>query len=116
MNDTFLVLIALTIALTIGFYIGKLLFSAQSKAEKASLEEKINAKYHVIAGAYRNEHNADKVLKELVAQGFDAHLLKKNKSSLIPVAFGSFTKLKEAQNLKLKIKAKDSIDAWLLID
>jgi hypothetical protein len=81
-----------------------------------TLEEKINAKYHVIAGAYRNEHNADKVLKELVAQGFDAHLLKKNKSSLIPVAFGSFTNLKEAQNLKIQIKAKDSIDAWLLID
>lgn len=86
------------------------------QAVDLTLEEKINAKYHVIAGAYRNEHNADKVLKELIAQGFEAHLLKKNKSGLIPVAFGSFTKLKEAQNLKLKIKAKDSIDAWLLID
>lgn len=86
------------------------------EAVDLTLEEKINAKYHVIAGAYRNEHNADKVLKELVAQGFEAHLLKKNKSGLIPVAFGSYTKLKDAQNLKLKIKAKDSIDAWLLID
>lgn len=86
------------------------------QAVDLTLEEKINAKYHVIAGAYRNEHNADKVLKELIAQGFEAHLLKKNKSGLIPVAFGSFTKLKEAQSLKLKIKAKDSIDAWLLID
>lgn len=81
-----------------------------------TLEEKINAKYHVIAGAYRNEHNADKVLKELIAQGFEAHLLKKNKSGLIPVAFGSFSNLNEAQDLKLQIKAKDSIDAWLLID
>ncbi|NHM02717.1 HU domain-containing protein [Flavobacterium difficile] len=86
------------------------------QAVDLTLEEKINAKYHVIAGAYRNEHNADKVLKELIAQGFEAHLLKKNKSGLIPVAFGSYTKLKEAQSLKLKIKAKDSIDAWLLID
>jgi len=81
-----------------------------------TLEEKPNAKYHVVAGAYRSEQNANKAMKELLAQGFDAHLLTKNKYGLIPVAFGSYSNLKEAQHLKLKIKAKDSIDAWLLID
>ena len=81
-----------------------------------TLEEKPNAKYHVVAGAYRSEQNANKAMKQLVSQGFDAHLLTKNKYGLIPVAFGSYSNLKEAQNLKLQIKAKDSIDAWLLID
>lgn len=81
-----------------------------------TLEEKPNAKYHVVAGAYRSEQNANKALKQLVSQGFKAHILTKNKFGLIPVAFGSFSNLKEAQNLKLQIKAKDSIDAWLLID
>ena len=81
-----------------------------------TLEEKPNAKYHVVAGAYRSEQNAEKAMKELVSQGFEAHLLTKNKYGLIPVAFGSYSNLKEAQNLKLQIKAKDSIDAWLLID
>ena len=81
-----------------------------------TLEEKPNAKYHVVAGAYRSEQNANKAMKQLVSQGFDAHLLTKNKYGLIPVAFGSYSNLKDAQNLKLKIKAKDSIDAWLLID
>ena len=81
-----------------------------------TLEEKPNAKYHVVAGAYRSEQNAEKAMKELVSQGFEAHLLTKNKYGLIPVAFGSYSNLKDAQNLKLKIKAKDSIDAWLLID
>ena len=81
-----------------------------------TLEEKPNAKYHVVAGAYRSEQNANKAMKQLVSQGFDAHLLTKNKYGLIPVAFGSYSNLKEAQNLKLQINAKDSIDAWLLID
>jgi hypothetical protein len=81
-----------------------------------TLEEKPNAKYHVVAGAYRSEQNANKAMKQLLSQGFDAHLLTKNKYGLIPVAFGSYSNLKEAQNLKLQIKAKDSIDAWLLID
>ena len=81
-----------------------------------TLEEKPNAKYHVVAGAYRSEQNANKAMKQLVSQGFEAHLLTKNKYGLIPVAFGSYSNLKDAQNLKLKIKAKDSIDAWLLID
>ena len=81
-----------------------------------TLEEKPNAKYHVVAGAYRSEQNANKAMKQLLSQGFDAHLLTKNKYGLIPVAFGSYSNLKEAQNLKLQIKAKDTIDAWLLID
>ncbi len=83
-----------------------------------TLEEKpaANNKYHVVAGAYRSEKNANKALKQLVAQGFEAHVLTKNKYGLIPVAFGSYSNLNEAQNLKRQIKAKDSIDAWLLID
>ena len=81
-----------------------------------TLEEKPNAKYHVIAGAYRSEQNANKALKQLLSQGFDAHVLTKNKYGLIPVAFGSYSNLNEAQVLKLQIKTKDSIDAWLLID
>jgi len=81
-----------------------------------TLEEKPNAKYHVIAGAYRSEQNANKAMNQLISKGFEAHVLTKNKYGLIPVAFGSFSNLNEAQNLKLEIKAKDSIDAWLLID
>jgi len=81
-----------------------------------TLEEKPNAKYHVVAGAYRSEQNANKALKQLLSQGFDAHILTKNKYGLIPVAFGSYVSLREAENLKHKIKAKDSVDAWLHID
>ncbi|HLP63806.1 DNA recombination protein RmuC [Flavobacterium sp.] len=42
MNATIITIIAFIIALAIGIYLGKMLFSANSKSEKASLEEKIN--------------------------------------------------------------------------
>ena len=81
-----------------------------------TLEATHNGKYHVIAGAYRSKQNATKAMNDLLSQGFEAHLLTENKFGLIPVAFGSFSNLSEAQNLKIQIKSKDSVDAWLLID
>ena len=42
MTDNLVLLLTLLISLTIGFFIGKILFSANSKTERASLEEKIN--------------------------------------------------------------------------
>ncbi len=42
MNDSLMILIAFIIALAIGIFLGKTLFIANSKSEKASLEEKIN--------------------------------------------------------------------------
>ena len=81
-----------------------------------TLETTHNGKYHVIAGAYRSKQNAMKAMNDLLSQGFEAHLLTENKYGLIPVAFGSFSNLNEAQNLKIQIKSKDSVEAWLLID
>jgi hypothetical protein len=81
-----------------------------------TLEETHTEKYHVVAGAYRSKQNAIKAMNDLISKGFEAHLLTENKYGLIPVAFGSFSNLNEAQNLKTKIKAKDSVEAWLLID
>ncbi len=81
-----------------------------------TLEASHTEKYHVVAGAFRSKQNAINAMNDLVSKGFEAHLLKENKYGLIPVAFGSFSNLTEAQNLKIQIKAKDSVDAWLLID
>jgi cell division septation protein DedD len=81
-----------------------------------TLEETHTEKYHVVAGAFRSKQNAIKAMNDLISKGFEAHLLTENKYGLIPVAFGSFSNLNEAQNLKIQIKAKDSVDAWLLID
>lgn len=81
-----------------------------------TLEVTHTEKYHVVAGAFRSKRNAIKAMNDLISKGFEAHLLTENKYGLIPVAFGSFSNLTEAQNLKIQIKTKDSVDAWLLID
>jgi len=86
------------------------------RAVDLTLEETHTEKYHVVAGAFRSKQNAIKAMNDLISKGFEAHLLTENKYGLIPVAFGSFSNLNEAQNLKTEIKAKDSVEAWLLID
>ncbi|MEY2702499.1 MAG: hypothetical protein RLY43_1132 [Bacteroidota bacterium] len=80
-----------------------------------TIEEAVKP-YHIIAGAFRNEANAKKVVAELKAKGYDAHTLPLNRFGLIPVAFGSFRKLEEAQKLKIEIKQDEHTEAWLLID
>lgn len=72
--------------------------------------------YHIVAGAFRNEENAKTVEKELIAKGFNAKLLSKNKSGLIPVAYDSFASVEEAQTAKQKIQAEQNTEAWLLIE
>ncbi|NNT71796.1 DNA recombination protein RmuC [Flavobacterium sp. IMCC34852] len=42
MTDSLMIILAFIIALAIGIFLGKTLFSAQSQSDKASLEEKIN--------------------------------------------------------------------------
>lgn len=72
--------------------------------------------YHIVAGAFRNEKNAQTALANLKGKGFNAKFLDKNKSGLIPVAYESFTSLEEAQIAKQKIQVELNTEAWLLIE
>ncbi len=83
--------------------------------ELALPEEKLP--YHLVAGAYRSEENANKAIAELLAAGFDkAKILPINKHDLYPVVFASFKTLKEAQAKRKAIQKSHSAEAWLLID
>jgi len=72
--------------------------------------------YHLIAAAFRSEENAEKALQMLKEQGYKAVKLEKNKHDLIPVAYGSYKTLEEAQEVKNKLHQEDKIEAWLLIE
>lgn len=78
-------------------------------------EEKTIAKYHIIAGAFRNEENAKSKVAQLKNIGFKASIVGKNKWHLTQVAFNSFTTLKEANNTLARIKKTTAKDAWLLV-
>ena len=60
--------------------------------------------------------DAEKAQKMLVDQGYDARVLEKNNFGLVPVAYGSFKSLEEAESLKNKLYKEESIESWLLID
>lgn len=76
-----------------------------------------NAKkpYHIVAGSFRNEANANRIFDELKALGFEPIRLQQNQFGLFPVLYGSFTSYTEAQNKMKEIHKSHNKEAWLLI-
>ncbi len=72
-------------------------------------------KYHVIAGAFRIEENANKKIQQLRDKGFSPTLIGVNKYGLHQVAYSSFEDRLEALKNLRKIKSSQNSDAWLLV-
>lgn len=76
------------------------------KAEKLS--------YHIVAGAFRNEENAQNVYNDLLKSGFKARRIPPNKHGLFPVLYGSYATYAEAQQAISQIHQTNP-EAWLLV-
>lgn len=76
-------------------------------------EEKLA--YHVVAGVFRSEENAQKVYDELTAAGFKARRIKANRHGNFPVLYGSYSTYAEAQQSMKQIHQSTSKDAWLMV-
>jgi cell division protein FtsN len=72
--------------------------------------------YHVVAGAFRNEKNAEKIFKRLSNKGYKSRLLPVNKYGLYPVVYGSYATLAEAEKVKRSIHENENPEAWVLIN
>ncbi|TBX71270.1 SPOR domain-containing protein [Flavobacterium silvisoli] len=72
--------------------------------------------YHVVAGAFRLESNAEKAYQSLLKLGFKAKRLPANKHGLYPVLYGSYPSYSEARETMKSIQKLDNKDAWLLIE
>ena len=72
--------------------------------------------YHVVAGAFREEKNADKIFNRLSNLGYKARRIAPNKYGLFPVLYGSYATYAEAEKAKKEIQEKDNPEAWLLIE
>ncbi|AZJ34456.1 SPOR domain-containing protein [Tenacibaculum singaporense] len=70
--------------------------------------------FHIIAGAFQEEHNAENKLAELQDKGYDASIVGKNGLGLTQVAFASYVTKEEARKALEIIKESVSEDAWLL--
>ncbi len=76
----------------------------------------IKTPYHVVAGAFRIEENAEKAYQTLLRLGFKAKRISKNKHGLYPVLYGSYPNYAEAHKAMKDIQKLDNKDAWLLIE
>lgn len=74
-------------------------------------EEKLY--YHIIAGAFRDEANAEKEVLSLKEKGYKAKVLDKNRFDLYPVVYQSYKTYEEAQEKSREIR-KTNPEAWLL--
>jgi hypothetical protein len=72
--------------------------------------------YHLVAGAFRNEKNAEKIFKRLSNKGYKSRLLPVNKYGLYPVVYGSYATLAEAEKVKRSIHENENPEAWVLIN
>ncbi len=81
----------------------------------SGLNNDIKLNYHVVAGAFKVEANADKICKDLIQKGFQAEKITQNINGLFPVIYGSYATYADARNAMAKIQIKDNPDAWVLI-
>lgn len=72
-------------------------------------------KYHVVAGAFRMEENAQKRVNQLKAKGYNARQIGANKFGLHQVVYGSYTDSQEALSQLRTVRTSDNRDAWLLV-
>ena len=72
--------------------------------------------YHIMAGAFRDEANAQKKFEQLSSQGYKARRIPQNKHGLFPVLYGSYATFAEAEKAKQEIIKTDNPDAWVLIE
>ena len=70
--------------------------------------------FHVIAGCFSNESNAEKLLHRLRAEGVPAERIGTTATGLHIVTYESFASRREALEALARIKREHSAEAWLL--
>ena len=77
--------------------------------------KEVKMSYHIMAGAFREEKNAQKIFKQLSKQGYKARRIAQNKYGLYPVLYGSYPTFTEAEKAKIEIQKTVNPDAWILV-
>jgi cell division septation protein DedD/nucleoid DNA-binding protein len=72
--------------------------------------------YHIMAGAFREEANANKIYNRLSTLGYKARRIAINKHGLYPVLYGSYATYAEAEKAQREIQKNDNPQAWILIE
>ena len=78
--------------------------------------KEVKMSYHIMAGAFREEKNAEKIFNQLSSQGYKARRIPQNKYGLFPVLYGSYATFAEAETAKQEIQKNENADAWILVE
>lgn len=99
---------------TAGFFIDNPIETPEVVIE-AKVVKPVTGPYHIIAGAFRFEENADKKMAQLEEQGYTPRKIGQNKYGLHQVVYGSFEdRLEALENLR-EVKRNHNRKAWLLV-
>lgn len=79
-------------------------------------DTEVKMSYHIMAGVYREEKNANKTLRNLNRLGYNAKRIAPNKNGYYPVLYGSYATFAEAEKARKEINIKHNPDAWILIE
>ena len=70
-------------------------------------------KYHIIAGAFRLESNANNLFDLLLSKGYNPTKLPLNDKGLTPISFDNFSNRKDAVIALRKFQKSENKDAWI---
>lgn len=76
-------------------------------------EEKLP--YHIVAGVFRSEENAEKACAELRGLGYKSRRIPQDRRGLFPVVYGSFATKQEARKAMSEIHESRDVHAWILV-
>ncbi len=71
--------------------------------------------YHIVAGAYKEEQNADKKIEQLREKGYFPLKMEPTRYGLHQVLYDSFDDRREALQKLHEIQRTENADAWLLV-
>ncbi|MBU1009406.1 MAG: SPOR domain-containing protein [Bacteroidetes bacterium] len=87
----------------------------EKKQPVAESGAEIRAKYFIIAGAFREKDNAEKLIGTLKSKGFDAGYAGQTKTGLWRVCYAGLASQEEALQRLESIKQQQDPNAWLFI-
>lgn len=88
--------------------------NTKDKPVSTALNSAKEYSYHVVAGAFKNEQNAEKELQNLIKKGFPARKSISKRNGLYPVFYGSYSSQSEAEKALSTIKNTENKEAWIL--
>lgn len=81
---------------------------------EAIISEPVGPQYLIIAGAFREKTNAEKLILELSARGHNAVMSGQNKRGLWLVSIGRYDQLSDAKKQLETVRREEGKDLWIL--